>query len=92
VRAIRAIRGRCDTPVIAVSIFPDEGSLVESGVGCVVRLPFESEKPESELRRVLRMADQVKESKPGRLSLNELVVRRFGTALLQAIKNGGSVS
>jgi hypothetical protein len=81
VRAIRAIRGRCDTPVIAVSIFPDEWSLVEAGVGCVVRLPFESEKLESEVRRVLRMADQVKESKPGRLSLNELVVRRLGTPI-----------
>jgi hypothetical protein len=92
VRAIRAIRGRCDTPVIVVSIFPDEGSLVEAGAECVVRLPFESEKLKSEVWRVLRMADQVKESRPGRLSWNELVVRRFGTALLQAIKCSGSVS
>ena len=92
VRAIRAIRDRCDTPVIVVSIFPDEGSLLEAGARSVVRLPFEGEKLKSGVRRVLRRADQVKESKPGQLSLSELVVRRFGTALLQAIRTSGSAS
>jgi DNA-binding response OmpR family regulator len=92
VRAIHAIRGRCDTPVIAVSIFPDEGSLLEAGVECVVRLPFEGEKLKLEVRRVLRRAEPVEESKPSRLSLNELVLRGFGTALLQAIKRTSSIS
>jgi DNA-binding response OmpR family regulator len=76
VRAIHAIRGRCDTPVIAVSIFPrDEGALLEAGVECVVRLPFEGEKLKLEVRRVLRMADPVEESKPSRWFLAGLVLR-----------------
>jgi DNA-binding response OmpR family regulator len=93
VRAIHAIRGRCDTPVIAVSIFPrDEGALWEAGVECMVRLPFEVEKLKLAVRRVLRMADPVEESKPTRSSLTELVPRGFGTALVQAMKSIGSIS
>ena len=76
VRAIHAIRSRCDTPVIAVAVFPeDEVSLLEAGVECVVRLPFDGEKLKLQVRRVLRMADPVEESKPSRWSLNELVLR-----------------
>jgi DNA-binding response OmpR family regulator len=76
VLAIHAIRNRCDTPVIAVAVFPaDEVSLLEAGAQCVVRLPFEGEKLQLEVRRALRMADPVEQSKPSRWSLNELVWR-----------------
>jgi len=76
VRAIHAIRNRCDTPVIAVAVFPaDEVSLFEAGAECVVRLPFDGEKLKLEVRRALRMAEPVEQSKPSRWSLNELVWR-----------------
>ena len=93
VRAIQAIRDRCHTPVIAVAVFPaEELPLLEAGVECVVRLPFDGEKLKSEVRRVLRMTQPVEQSKPSRSSLKELVLHGFGTALLQAIKRSGSVS
>ena len=72
VRAIQAIRGRCDTAVIAVSFFPrDEGVLLEAGVPCVVRLPFDGEKLKLEVRRVLRRTDPVEGSTPRGSSLNK---------------------
>lgn len=76
VRAIHAVRSRSGAPVIAVSVFPDnEVALMEAGVECVVRLPFDGEKLKLEVRRALRMADPVEESKPSRWSLHELVLR-----------------
>lgn len=92
-QAICAIRGRCDTPVIAVAVFPeDEVPLLEAGSECVVRFPFDREKLKSEVRRVLRMAEPVEEPKPSRWSLNEPLWRGLGTALLQALKKSGAVS
>ena len=76
VRAIQAIRSRCDTPVIAAAVFPkDEEALLEAGVECVVRLPFDDERLQVGVRQVLRMADPVEEPKPSRWSLAELVLR-----------------
>ncbi len=76
VRAIHAIRSRCDTPVIAVAILPEEGMLLlEAGAECVVRLPFDNEKLKWEVRRALRMADPLEESTPSRGGLIELVLR-----------------
>jgi DNA-binding response OmpR family regulator len=78
VQAIRAIRDRCDTPVIALAVFPaDEVALLAAGVESVVRLPFNGEKLKREVRRILRMADPVETSKPSRWSLNELFLRGF---------------
>jgi DNA-binding response OmpR family regulator len=76
VQAIREIRSQCDTPLIAVAVFPgDEASLLEAGAECVVRLPFEAEQLRSEVRRVLRLADRVEEPKPSGWSLNDLLWR-----------------
>jgi DNA-binding response OmpR family regulator len=78
VRAIRAIRNRCDTPVIALAVFPADGvALLEVGVESVVRLPFDGAKLKLEVRRALRMAEPVEKSKPSRWSLNELFLRGF---------------
>ena len=78
VRAIHAIRCQSDTPVIAVTVFPgEEAPLLEAGVECVVRLPFEDEKLKLAVRQALRMADPVGESKPRRWSWNELILRGF---------------
>jgi hypothetical protein len=75
-RAIRAIRRQADTSVFAVAVSPeDEASLLEIGVECVGRLPFDNEKLKSGVRRALRMADSVEESKPGRWSWSELIFR-----------------
>lgn len=93
VSAIHTIRNSCDTPVVAVAVFPeDEVPLLESGAECVVRLPFENEKLKREVRRILRMADPVDSSQPSRWSLNGLVLRGFGMAFSQALKRGSSVS
>ena len=90
VRAIQAIRSRCDTPVIALAAFPtDEAPLLEAGVECVMRLPLDDEKVKLEVRRVLKMTEPDEGSKPGRWSSNEPAMRGFGAALAHAIRSGG---
>src|SRR5262245_43921566 len=77
-QAIQTIRSRCETPVIAVAISPEDAEpLMEAGAECVVRLPFVEEKPKlkSGVRRALRLSDPVAESKPKRWSWNELVLQ-----------------
>jgi hypothetical protein len=75
-RAIQAIRRQADMSVFVVAVSPeDEASLLEIGVECVGRLPFDNEKLKSGVRRALRMADSVEESKPGGWSWAELILR-----------------
>jgi len=75
--AIRSIRERTTTPVIAVSVFPEnEPALLEAGAECVVRLPFQAEKLKAEVRRVLQLPELVEEPvQPTRWSLSDLVWR-----------------
>jgi DNA-binding response OmpR family regulator len=65
--AIRLIRERTTTPLIAVAAFAqNQVALLEAGADCVVRLPFESEKLRTEVRRVLRLPEVVEEPAPER--------------------------
>ena len=75
--AIRSIRERATTPVMAVSVFPEnEPALLEAGAECVVRLPFQGERLKAEVRRVLRFAELVEEpEQPTRWSLSDVVWR-----------------
>jgi CheY-like chemotaxis protein len=78
VDAIQTIRSRCQSPVIAVAaLAEDEGSLLEAGAECVVRLPFEEGKLKlkAEVRRVLRMAEPVEAATPSRWSLSDFFLR-----------------
>ena len=75
-RAIQAIRRQADTSVFAVAVLPeDEASLLEMGVQCVGRLPFDNEKLKSGVRRALRLAESAEESRPGRWCWTELILR-----------------
>ncbi len=76
--AIKCIRERTATPIIAAAVFPEsEASLLEAGADCVVRLPFETEKLRAEVRRVLGLAELVEAPapEPARWSLSDLLWR-----------------
>ena len=84
-QAVATIRSRCETPVIAVAIRPDdEIPLLEAGAESVVRLPFEEAKLKlkSEVRRVLKLTDPIAEPKPRKSSWNELLAQ-----VLQRLKS-----
>jgi hypothetical protein len=75
--AIRAIRERTATPIIAVTVFPEnEQGLLEAGADFVLRLPLDNEKLKATVRQVLRMPEPAQEPEPAaRWSLGNFVGR-----------------
>ena len=58
--ALRAIKRRTSTPVIAVNVRPqDQADLLEAGADAVLGIPFHGEAFKAEVRQALRLAESV---------------------------------
>ncbi len=79
-RAIRGIRSRCSTPVLAITVTLEaEATLLGAGAEHVVRFPFQAEVLTAQVRRLLKIPELVEEvAAPNRWSLAALLLRRFG--------------
>jgi hypothetical protein len=79
-QAIHEIRARCNTPIIALSVFPDHvNPLLEAGADGVVRYPLETDRLNDEIRRLLNLAEApVAAPEPPAWSLGMLLLRWFG--------------
>jgi len=76
VRQIRAVRTHQETPMIAISVSPEqELALTDAGTDCVLGLPFRFEELKAAIRLYLGLPTQTEETPAQRGSLAGFLLR-----------------